>query len=67
MYGFCYKISSTTLVDAGLEKVIIFFLLLVAVIISEKNRRKIAGWTILLTCVGALVLTSAASSVCLPR
>lgn len=36
------------------------------VIISEKNRRKIAGWTILLTCVGALVLSSAASSVRLP-
>ncbi|KAK3015683.1 hypothetical protein RJ639_006618 [Escallonia herrerae] len=36
------------------------------VLLNEGNRRKIAGWTILLTCVGALVLASAASTVDLP-
>ncbi|XP_073286797.1 cationic amino acid transporter 2, vacuolar-like [Primulina huaijiensis] len=34
-------------------------------ILSEGNRRKIAGWSILLTCVGVLVLTSAASTMSL--
>ncbi|XP_021282168.1 cationic amino acid transporter 2, vacuolar-like [Herrania umbratica] len=34
--------------------------------LSEENRRKIAGWTILLTCVGAFSLTFAASSLWLP-
>ncbi|XP_073062223.1 LOW QUALITY PROTEIN: cationic amino acid transporter 2, vacuolar-like [Primulina eburnea] len=34
-------------------------------ILSEGNRRQIAGWSILLTCVGVLVLTSAASSMSL--
>ncbi|KAL2464263.1 Cationic amino acid transporter 2 [Forsythia ovata] len=34
-------------------------------IVNEANRRKIAGWTIMLTCIGVLVLTSAASSVSL--
>ncbi|CAK9166563.1 unnamed protein product [Ilex paraguariensis] len=33
------------------------------VLVNDSNRRKIAGWTIMLTCVGVLVLTSAASSV----
>ncbi|CAI9765722.1 unnamed protein product [Fraxinus pennsylvanica] len=33
--------------------------------LNEANRRKIAGWTIMLTCIGVLVLTSAASSVSL--
>ncbi|XP_038882439.1 cationic amino acid transporter 3, mitochondrial-like [Benincasa hispida] len=34
--------------------------------LNEKNRRKIAGWTILLTCVGALLLTYAATNLRLP-
>ncbi|KAL2550752.1 Growth-regulating factor [Forsythia ovata] len=34
-------------------------------IVNEANRQKIAGWTIMLTCIGVLVLTSAASSVSL--
>ncbi|GFY98046.1 cationic amino acid transporter 3 [Actinidia rufa] len=32
----------------------------------NKNRRKIAGWTIMCTCIGVLLLTSSASSVGLP-
>ncbi|KAL8041097.1 hypothetical protein ABFS82_10G141800 [Erythranthe guttata] len=32
---------------------------------NEEKRRKIAGWTIMFTCVGVLVLTSAASSLTL--
>ncbi|KAI3437048.1 AA_permease_C domain-containing protein [Psidium guajava] len=35
-------------------------------ILTEKNRRKIAGWTIMFTCIGALILTYAASSLGLP-
>lgn len=31
-------------------------------ILTEKNRRKIAGWTIMFTCIGAFLLTFAASS-----
>ncbi|KAL9251016.1 Cationic amino acid transporter 2, vacuolar-like protein [Drosera capensis] len=31
--------------------------------LSEEKRRKVAGWTIMLTCVGVLILTSIASSV----
>ncbi|KAF5937972.1 hypothetical protein HYC85_025478 [Camellia sinensis] len=39
-----------------------------AATILNDNRRKIAGWTIMFTCVGVLLLTSAASSVgLLPR
>lgn len=34
--------------------------------LSEDNRRKVAGWTIMLTCVGVLLLTSAASTPGLP-
>ncbi|XP_074282513.1 cationic amino acid transporter 3, mitochondrial-like isoform X1 [Silene latifolia] len=34
--------------------------------LSDDKRRKIAGWTIMLTCVGVLLLTSAASYVLLP-
>lgn len=34
--------------------------------LNDDKRRKIAGWTILLTCVGVLLLTSAASLVHLP-
>ncbi|XP_047332763.1 cationic amino acid transporter 2, vacuolar-like [Impatiens glandulifera] len=34
--------------------------------IVNERRRKIAGWTIVLTCIGSLLLTSAASSVGLP-
>lgn len=34
---------------------------------SEQKRRKIAGWTITLVCVGILVFASAASVECLPR
>ncbi|GAB4834080.1 Carnitine O-acetyltransferase mitochondrial [Ancistrocladus abbreviatus] len=34
--------------------------------LSEEKRRKIAGWTILLTCLGVLLLTSIASCVYLP-
>ncbi|XP_030925770.1 cationic amino acid transporter 2, vacuolar-like isoform X2 [Quercus lobata] len=36
-------------------------------ILNEENRRKIAGWTIMLTCVGAFLLTYAASNLALPR
>ncbi|KAK6942059.1 Amino acid/polyamine transporter I [Dillenia turbinata] len=36
-------------------------------VLNDENRRKIAGWTILLTCFGVLLLTSAASYVGLPR
>lgn len=43
------------------------FALLVSDIIDENMRRKIAGWTIMLTCVGVVLLTSAASYVNLPR
>lgn len=35
--------------------------------ISENNRRKIAGWTIMFTCVGAFVLSYSASSLGFPR
>lgn len=35
-------------------------------ILSDDKRRKIAGWTIMLTCVGVLLLTSSASYVGLP-
>ncbi|KAG6603464.1 Cationic amino acid transporter 2, vacuolar, partial [Cucurbita argyrosperma subsp. sororia] len=34
--------------------------------LNEKRRRKIAGWSILSTCVGALILTYAASNLSLP-
>lgn len=34
--------------------------------LSDDKRRKVAGWTIMLTCVGVLLLTSAASYVGLP-
>ncbi|XVF56807.1 hypothetical protein PTKIN_Ptkin06aG0150100 [Pterospermum kingtungense] len=34
--------------------------------LNEQNRRKIAGWTIMLTCVGAFILTFAASNLWLP-
>ncbi|KAJ4721316.1 Vacuolar cationic amino acid transporter [Melia azedarach] len=36
-------------------------------IFIEENRRKIAGWTIMFTCIGVFVLTYAASDVGLPR
>ncbi|CAI9102709.1 OLC1v1001018C1 [Oldenlandia corymbosa var. corymbosa] len=32
-------------------------------VLTEENRRKVAGWTIMLTCVGVLILTCAASNV----
>lgn len=35
--------------------------------LSEDNRRKVAGWTIMFTCIGVLLLTYAASSLFLPR
>ncbi|KAJ9693743.1 hypothetical protein PVL29_009615 [Vitis rotundifolia] len=35
-------------------------------VIDENMRRKIAGWTIMLTCVGVVLLTSSASYVSLP-
>ncbi|XP_027067172.1 cationic amino acid transporter 2, vacuolar-like [Coffea arabica] len=35
-------------------------------VVNEENRRKIAGWTIMFTCVGLLVLTYAASNLGLP-
>ena len=41
--------------------------LLFTVVVNEENRRKIAGWTIMFTCVGVLVLTYAASNLGLPR
>ncbi|KAL9263579.1 Cationic amino acid transporter 2, vacuolar-like protein [Drosera capensis] len=34
--------------------------------VSDKKRRKIAGWTIMLTCFGVLLLTSIASCIQLP-
>ncbi|XP_052175303.1 cationic amino acid transporter 2, vacuolar-like [Diospyros lotus] len=34
--------------------------------IINENRRKIAGWTIMFTCIGAFLITSAASTVSLP-
>ncbi|XP_057954367.1 cationic amino acid transporter 2, vacuolar-like [Malania oleifera] len=34
--------------------------------LNEKSRRKVAGWTIMLTCMGVLILTSAASALGLP-
>ncbi|KAK4581410.1 hypothetical protein RGQ29_024885 [Quercus rubra] len=34
--------------------------------LNEENRRKIAGWTIMFTCVGAFLLTYAASNLGLP-
>ncbi|XP_047307806.1 cationic amino acid transporter 2, vacuolar-like [Impatiens glandulifera] len=52
----------------GKEDIVLYAPLLptqAAYIINE-NRRKIAGWTIMLTCIGALLLTSAASNVSLP-
>lgn len=36
-------------------------------IFSGKNRRKIAGWTIMFTCVGVFLLTYSASDLSLPR
>ncbi|XP_031271467.1 cationic amino acid transporter 2, vacuolar-like [Pistacia vera] len=36
-------------------------------VFSEKNRRKIAGWTIMFTCVGVFLLTYSASDLSLPR
>nr|XP_023909339.1 cationic amino acid transporter 2, vacuolar-like [Quercus suber] len=36
-------------------------------ILNEENRQKIAGWTIMFTCVGAFLLTYAASNLALPR
>uniref|UniRef100_A0A7N1A6W2 Cationic amino acid transporter C-terminal domain-containing protein n=1 Tax=Kalanchoe fedtschenkoi TaxID=63787 RepID=A0A7N1A6W2_KALFE len=36
------------------------------VISNDESRRKIAGWTIMLTCVGVLILASSASAVWLP-
>ncbi|KAM0980403.1 hypothetical protein COP2_013961 [Malus domestica] len=35
--------------------------------LSEDNRRKVAGWTIMFTCVGVLLLTYSASDLALPR
>ncbi|CAN1261684.1 Cationic amino acid transporter 3, mitochondrial, partial [Linum perenne] len=39
-----------------------FSLAIVSGVLSEEKRRKIAGWTIAFTCVGAFVLTFAASN-----
>ncbi|XP_044499404.1 cationic amino acid transporter 2, vacuolar-like [Mangifera indica] len=36
-------------------------------IFSEKNRRRVAGWTIMFTCVGVFLLTYSASDLSLPR
>jgi cationic amino acid transporter 1 len=35
--------------------------------LNDESRRKIAGWTIMFTCVGVLLLTYAASNLGLPR
>ena len=48
------------------ENFLVTNLLTVADILSENNRRKVAGWTILFTCVGAFILTYSASSLGLP-
>ncbi|CAA0837354.1 Cationic amino acid transporter 2- vacuolar [Striga hermonthica] len=34
-------------------------------LMNEENRRRIAGWSILITCIGVLILTSSASSLTL--
>ncbi|KAK6151421.1 hypothetical protein DH2020_014056 [Rehmannia glutinosa] len=34
----------------------------VAVLVNKRNRRKIAGWAIMVTCIGVIVLTTATSS-----
>ncbi|GKV30512.1 hypothetical protein SLEP1_g39317 [Rubroshorea leprosula] len=36
-------------------------------ILNEENRRKVAGWAIMFTCIGVLILTCAASNLGLPR
>ncbi|KDO66060.1 hypothetical protein CISIN_1g006102mg [Citrus sinensis] len=36
-------------------------------ILNEENRRTVAGWTIMFTCIGVFVLTYAASDLSLPR
>lgn len=36
-------------------------------VVNVENRRKVAGWTIMLTCIGALVITYTASNVGLNR
>ena len=41
--------------------------LIVVDTLNDKNRRKFAGWAILFTCVGALLLTYAATNLRLPR
>lgn len=54
----------------GLAKLVYTFFFLFfffVVILNEENRRRIASWTIMLACVGAFVLTSAASTIGLPR
>lgn len=55
-------------VDYPVIKIYLFFSIAYhAVEVNEANRRKKAGWTIMVTCIGVLVLTSAASSVSLYR
>ena len=43
------------------------FYLTIADILNEENRRIVAGWTIMFTCIGVFVLTYAASDLSLPR
>ncbi|CBI31244.3 unnamed protein product, partial [Vitis vinifera] len=51
---------------ASADPVVVKNVVLDRYIIDENMRRKIAGWTIMLTCVGVVLLTSAASYVNLP-
>lgn len=34
----------------------------ITVLVDKRNRRKIAGWAIMITCIGVIVLTCATSS-----
>lgn len=51
---------------ASADPVVVKNVVLDRYVIDENMRRKIAGWTIMLTCVGVVLLTSAASYVNLP-
>lgn len=52
--GFCFKC-------------LIMFYMTIADIFIEENRRTVAGWTIMFTCIGVFVLTYGTSDLSLPR
>ncbi|GAB2263751.1 hypothetical protein Droror1_Dr00025885 [Drosera rotundifolia] len=65
------KDDTLPLIDKSAAVTVDFPLILKQVVqgdytVSDGKRRKIAGWTIMLTCVGVLLLTSIASCVQLP-